>query len=270
VQPTAVRVQLLAIVDAVRTTGPDRWKDTTSHDSMRGVCAQLHEARDRHGQMLYRLYLRWQREHHRVVIVDGGAKPNSTTLPDSFYEDLAALTATANSTRHRSPPLTTSLGSRSIYWVTSELVPGGEEQARERLDAYLNPPKPIPTVAHTVAHDPENAETPVNTGVLKYRYRDSNADFRRERARGPPQPDSRSAPWLAAGPRPVGVPAEVSAPLRRSLARTNERPAEHRRTNPLSARRAGLVEPSPRCAYDNQGGLRLRSRVSPSLASRRL
>ncbi|MDQ6806212.1 MAG: site-specific integrase, partial [Actinomycetota bacterium] len=26
------------------------------------------------------------------------------------------------------------------------LVPGGEEQARERLDAYLNPPKPIPTV----------------------------------------------------------------------------------------------------------------------------
>ena len=45
--------------------------------------------------MLYRLYLRWQREHHRVVIVDGGAKPNSTTLPDSFYEDLAALAATA-------------------------------------------------------------------------------------------------------------------------------------------------------------------------------
>ena len=53
------------------------------------------------------------------------------------------------------------------------LVPGGEEQARERLDAYLNPPKPIPTVAHTVAHDPQNDETPVNTGVLKYRYRDS-------------------------------------------------------------------------------------------------
>lgn len=95
VQPVAVRVQLLAIVDAVRTTGPDRWKDTTSHDSMRGACAQLHEARDRHGQMLYRLYLRWQREHHRVVIVDGGAKPNSTRLSDSFYEDLALLGADA-------------------------------------------------------------------------------------------------------------------------------------------------------------------------------
>jgi hypothetical protein len=59
------------------------------------VCAQLHETRERHGQMLYRLYLRWQREHHRVVIVDGGAKPNATTLPDSFYEDLAAFAATA-------------------------------------------------------------------------------------------------------------------------------------------------------------------------------
>ena len=44
VQPVAVCVQLLAIMDAVRTTWPDRWKDTTSHDSMRGVCAQLHEA----------------------------------------------------------------------------------------------------------------------------------------------------------------------------------------------------------------------------------
>ncbi len=62
------------------------------------------------------------------------------------------------------------------------LVPGGEEQARERLDAYLNPPKPTPTVAQTVAQDPQNDETPVATGVLKYRYRDSNPGFRRERA----------------------------------------------------------------------------------------
>ena len=54
------------------------------------------------------------------------------------------------------------------------LVPGGEEQARERLDAYLNPPKPTPTVAHTVAQDHQNDETPENSGVLKYRYRDSN------------------------------------------------------------------------------------------------
>ena len=48
-------------------------------------------------------------------------------------------------------------------------VPGGEEQADERLDAYLTPPTPITTVAHS----PQNAETPENSGVLKYRYRDS-------------------------------------------------------------------------------------------------
>jgi hypothetical protein len=93
-QPPAVRAQLLAIVDAVRSTGPDQWKDTSSHDSMRGACADLHEARDKHGEMLYRLYLLWQREQKRVVIVDGGAKPNSTALGESFYEELAALAAT--------------------------------------------------------------------------------------------------------------------------------------------------------------------------------
>ncbi len=95
-QPPAVRTQLLAIVDAVRTVGPDRWKDRVSHGSMHGSCAHLHEARDRHGQMLYRLYLLWQREHRRVVIIDGAAKPNATALPDSYYEELAALAATAN------------------------------------------------------------------------------------------------------------------------------------------------------------------------------
>ena len=58
------------------------------------------------------------------------------------------------------------------------LVPGGEDLARERLDAFLTPP----TVAHTVAHDLDNEKTPESTGVLKYRYRDSNPGFRRERA----------------------------------------------------------------------------------------
>ena len=94
-QPSAVRLQLLAIIDAVRTTGPDQWRDSHSHASMHGACAHLHEARDRHGQTLYRLYLLWQRTDKRVVIIDGGSKPNSTTLPNSFYNDLAALAATA-------------------------------------------------------------------------------------------------------------------------------------------------------------------------------
>ncbi len=42
--------------------------------------------------------------------------------------------------------------------------PGGEGQAQERLDAFLTPTQPTPTVAHTVAHDPSNEETPTNMG----------------------------------------------------------------------------------------------------------
>ncbi len=53
------------------------------------------------------------------------------------------------------------------------LVPAGEEQACERRGAYLTPPQLKPTVAH----DPQNDETPVNAGVLKYRYRDSKPPF---------------------------------------------------------------------------------------------
>ena len=44
------------------------------------------------------------------------------------------------------------------------LVPGGEQAAAERLDAYLNPPPHLPTVAHIVAHPLRNPETPVDTG----------------------------------------------------------------------------------------------------------
>src|ERR1019366_5086628 len=54
------------------------------------------------------------------------------------------------------------------------LVPGGEQAAAERLDAYLNPPPHLPTVAHIVAHPLQNPETPVDTGDPEYRYRDSN------------------------------------------------------------------------------------------------
>lgn len=93
-QPASVRRQLLAIVEAVRTTGPDQWRDTTSHDSMRDPCADLHEARDRHDQTLYRLYLKWQRNEHRVVIISGGSKANKSTLPSSFYDEIAKLAAT--------------------------------------------------------------------------------------------------------------------------------------------------------------------------------
>jgi integrase len=58
------------------------------------------------------------------------------------------------------------------------LVPGGGREAAKRLSAYLDPArlaaKSDPTVAQTVAHPSTNAKSPLPTGDLKYRYRDSN------------------------------------------------------------------------------------------------
>jgi integrase len=68
------------------------------------------------------------------------------------------------------------------------LVPGGEAAA-ERLDVFLTPSRPVPTVAQ----DPNNDETPNNAGVLQYRYRDSNPGFRRERATEHPVPSRKIA-----------------------------------------------------------------------------
>lgn len=45
--PVNVRIQLLAILDAVKTTGPDQWADRHSHCPMKGDLADLHEVRDK-------------------------------------------------------------------------------------------------------------------------------------------------------------------------------------------------------------------------------
>ena len=59
------------------------------------------------------------------------------------------------------------------------LVPGGEDHARERLDAFLTPHDMWRTLWRTTS---STTKPPNTTGVLKYRYRDSNPGFRRERA----------------------------------------------------------------------------------------
>ena len=89
--PLNVRKQLLAIVEAVRSTGPDRWYDRTSHRSMTGDLEHVHEARDKQGETLYRLFLRWHRDERHVVILDGRSKPNRTALAASEYERIKAL-----------------------------------------------------------------------------------------------------------------------------------------------------------------------------------
>jgi phage-related protein len=93
--PVNVRIQLLSILDAVRTTGPDQWRDRRSHHSMKGNLADLHEVRDKQGEYLYRLFVSWQRKERRVVVIDGRKKANKTTLSDAEYEAVGALAAKA-------------------------------------------------------------------------------------------------------------------------------------------------------------------------------
>jgi hypothetical protein len=89
--PLNVRVQLLAILEAVQSTGPDQWADRHSHCPMKGKLAGLHEIRDKQGEVLYRLFVLWQRAERRVVIVDGREKANKTKLKEKEYETIAEL-----------------------------------------------------------------------------------------------------------------------------------------------------------------------------------
>jgi hypothetical protein len=91
--PVNVRIQLLAILEAVKTTGPDQWADRHSHCPMKGDLADLHEVRDKQGETLYRLFVLWQRKERRVVIIDGREKANKTKLSDGEYAAVAALAA---------------------------------------------------------------------------------------------------------------------------------------------------------------------------------
>lgn len=91
--PANVRVQLLAILEAVQTIGPDQWADRHSHCPMKGDLADLHEVRDKQGETLYRLFVLWQRRDRRVVIIDGRAKANKTKLSEAEYEAVRALAA---------------------------------------------------------------------------------------------------------------------------------------------------------------------------------
>ena len=106
--PLNIRTQLLATVQAVEGGGPDRWRDRRSHKAMRDNVDRVHEARDKHGQTLYRLFLRWQRDERRVVFLDGRVKDNNTQLADTEYVLIEQLADLADAEDPRSPPRMTS------------------------------------------------------------------------------------------------------------------------------------------------------------------
>lgn len=90
--PPSVRMQLLAITAAVMSVdGPVNWRDPRSHALMHGDLSGVYEARDKHGQDLYRLFLRWHIHEHRVVMLDGRQKRAGSTLSDSEYQRIREL-----------------------------------------------------------------------------------------------------------------------------------------------------------------------------------
>ncbi len=61
--PQTSKELLLGVIDSVRLmNGPDQWHSVDLHKPMKGDLADLHEARDKQGGTLYRLFVKWQRE----------------------------------------------------------------------------------------------------------------------------------------------------------------------------------------------------------------
>jgi hypothetical protein len=89
-----VATHLLQILDSVCVSGgPHKWRDVRTHDKMDDELDDLHEARYKLDQTLYRLYLKWITGTATVWVLDGRTKPNNTKLPDVEYEKIRALAA---------------------------------------------------------------------------------------------------------------------------------------------------------------------------------
>jgi hypothetical protein len=90
--PDTSRELLLGVIDAICSmNGPDKWHDHNLHKPMKGDLADLHESRDKQGETLYRLFVKWQREERRVVLIDGRTKPNGTALSEDEYRAIREL-----------------------------------------------------------------------------------------------------------------------------------------------------------------------------------
>jgi hypothetical protein len=89
--PDTSKELLLGVIDSVRVMGPDKWHSLDLHKPMKGDLADLHEARDKQGETLCRLFVKWQREEERVVLLDGRTKQNNTVLSDAEYQAIREL-----------------------------------------------------------------------------------------------------------------------------------------------------------------------------------
>lgn len=105
--PTEVRAQLVASIKAVADSPPPRFSGGLQWQAMHGAMKGWYEARDRHGQWLYRVFCLLERDGAElglggpsVVLVTGMRKANETAFTAGDYARVRAL---GDEYRARSP-----------------------------------------------------------------------------------------------------------------------------------------------------------------------
>jgi hypothetical protein len=90
--PTSVRAELLATVVAVRDAPPPSFPPSGRWTAMRDEMRGFHEARDKHGKELFRLFCVLDRgaadhgaEGPALVLISGGIKPIDSAMDDRVY-----------------------------------------------------------------------------------------------------------------------------------------------------------------------------------------
>jgi len=89
--PDEPAAELLATLKAVEGTSPPfAFRGGARWQAMRDEMSGWFEARDKHEKLLYRLFVRLDRDppglpHHAIVVVDGDAKRDETAFRTDFY-----------------------------------------------------------------------------------------------------------------------------------------------------------------------------------------
>ena len=138
--PAAVRKELIATKYSVEMAGgPVQFGNFEErHKAMWGVCDGLHEARDRHAQTLYRLYLLWFASERRVVVLDGAVKSNATTLPNSVYDRLATIRDRILESSQERPFASPAQVTRALWAVNEKLQEERDAALKRKTKAGKN------------------------------------------------------------------------------------------------------------------------------------
>lgn len=97
--PDPVEGELLATLDAVEGTEPPfAFRGGLRWHAMKDEMGGFYEARDEHDGILYRLFVRFDRDapglpHNAIVVIDGGHKPVGEEMHPAVYEKVRLMWA---------------------------------------------------------------------------------------------------------------------------------------------------------------------------------